>query len=170
MVARVYGGAVKRGLRVFFAACAVATAPACSGRAGSDACASPVAERIDPKSSQHVLPGGQTPSYLTDPPTSGAHRPGPPPGAVVDTEIDKPTQVGILESGVVLVQYRDDAARSQLAALARGQKGRVTVAPNHALPSKIVATAWLFKMKCKAFDAADLRSFVNAHTQKAPTH
>ena len=132
------------------------------------ACMGPTAERIDPNSSQHVLPGASEPLYLTNPPTSGPHKAGPSLPPVVETELDKPTQVGALEGGTVLLQYSGvaSATRQRVIDLAKGHD--VVVAPNSSLPNKIVATAWLFKLSCNEFSASDLRSFIDAHAGKAP--
>jgi hypothetical protein len=141
-------------------------------RTGGAPCDEPVAERIDPNSSQHVLPGGPVPAYLTNPPTSGAHRLPPPSEVVLKTELDKPAQVAILEAGAVLIQYDDisDDDTAELAELAIGRGGDVVVAPNDSLPSKIVATAWLYKLECKKLRLADLRSFIDDHAKKEPAH
>src|SRR3954471_11287767 len=77
--------------------------PAC-GHHGS-ACEPATAEAIDPLSSQHLLPGAPEPAYNTNPPTSGAHRPGPLPGEVLTSPLEKPAQVAALEGGQVLIQY-----------------------------------------------------------------
>src|SRR5690242_8829353 len=68
------------------------------------ACGAPIAEPIDPLSSQHLLPGAPEPHYTTDPPTSGAHRPGPLPPPVLNSPLDRPAQVAALEGGTVLIQ------------------------------------------------------------------
>ena len=141
----------------------------CGGGGGkaSAACSAEVREAFDPNSLQHVLPGGRVPEYLTNPPTSGPHVPGPALSGVRTDVLDKPTQVGALEAGSVLLQHRDldEASRKQLQALA-GQQ--VIVAPNPDLPDKVVATAWVTKQACSSVDIAALDAFVAAHRGKGP--
>jgi hypothetical protein len=126
-----------------------------------------VREAFDPNSLQHVLPGGRVPEYLTNPPTSGPHVPGPPLKGVRTDVLDKPSQVGALEAGDVLIQHRDldDASRKRLEALAGDQ---VIVAPNPDLPAEVVATAWVTKQSCSSVDSAALNAFITAHRGKGP--
>jgi len=136
----------------------------------SDAeCGQPFAEMIDPNSSQHLLPGAPEPTYLSDPPTSGAHRPGEYSPSRPLAPISRAVQVTLLEQGEVLVQYRGvpSATETNLRAFARRAE-RVTVAPNRSLKKPIVATAWLWKMECDSFDADALRDFVDAHQPAQP--
>jgi hypothetical protein len=137
------------------------------GTKASAACSAEVREAFDPNSLQHVLPGGRAPEYLTNPPTSGPHVPGPALSGVRTDVLDKPTQVGALEAGSVLLQHRDldDASRQQLEALAGDQ---VIVAPNPDLPAKVVATAWVTKQTCSSVDAAAVNAFIAAHRGKGP--
>lgn len=81
--------------------------------------------------------------------------------------LSRPRQVGHLEAGGVLLQYRDlDAAElDRLTALAGG---RVVVAPNPLLPDRVVATAWLRKEICSAVDVSELESFVSSNLGHGP--
>jgi uncharacterized membrane protein len=140
---------------------------ACGSSGGATATCQPAhAEALNP-SLNHVLAGSPEPQYTTDPPTSGPHTPGAPPASVLTSPLSRPSQVGALESGDVLLQYRDLSAaeRSQLERLAASN---VVVAPNPALPDRIVATAWLFKQTCTAVDTATLRTFVHEHAGHGP--
>lgn len=132
-------------------------------------CGTPFAEAIDPNSSQHLLPGAPEPRYLTDPPTSGAHRPGSFSQGKIFAPIARAVQVTLLEQGEVLVQYRGvpKDTETNLRTFARRAE-RVTVAPNRSLKKPIVATAWLWKMECQSFDADALRDFVEAHQPEQP--
>jgi hypothetical protein len=113
----------------------------------------------------HVLPGASEPDYTSDPPTSGPHQPSPAISGVADEPIARPVQVGLLEAGRVLVQHRDDADAVALADLAGGD---VVVAPNPELDSRVVATAWTWKLTCDDVDLADLRSFADARAGQGP--
>ena len=136
--------------------------PACGG--GDPAsCAKPVHEQLDPRSTQHLFPNAPEPTYLTEPPTSGPHRLGNAPTGVLDSPIDRPRQVAMLENGAVLLQWRGLSSADQ-AALARLAGGQVTVAPNPGLRrSGVVATAWTWKDTCRAVDTTALRRFIQAH-------
>ena len=136
--------------------------------ASAPGCRAPVQEALDPHSTQHLFPGAAEPAYLTDPPTSGPHRLGPPPTGVVAAPISRPVQVAMLELGYVIIQYRP--APSGVPAALAGLAGLlVTVAPGPAvppLPAPIVATAWTWKLACGSADPAALQAFIAAHRGK----
>ena len=136
---------------------------ASSGDGG--ACGTVVDEPLDPGSTQHLLPGAPEPTYITDPPTSGAHRSGTPPRGVVDQPLARTVHVGVLERGGVVVQYRDPGDAPALRALGGEQ---VVVAPHPTLPAPVVATAWRKKLTCTAVDVDALRSFVRDHAGDGP--
>jgi hypothetical protein len=148
--------------RLLLCVLVVVALPACNGH--GSACDAPVAETIDPLSSQHVLPGAPEPRYSTNPPTSGAHRPGPLPGQVLTEPLDRPAQVSALEGGQVLIQYRriTPEDRRKLTTLAH-RYDHVTVAPGRDLPAKVVATAWLYMQQCKRVDRGALQDFITTH-------
>lgn len=131
----------------------------------AEGCGTIVEEQLDPQSGRHLLPGAPVPPYLSDPPTSGAHTSGgvPEPG-VLDAPIDPPTQVHVLESGLVLVQFGSGEVTEQeleaLTKLAAGN-GQIIVAPHDSLPAPVVATAWVHKMLCEDVDADALTEFAS---------
>lgn len=135
-------------------------------------CADPVAERLDPASSQHLLPGADG-EYPSSAPTSGAHRSGNHPTGVLSQPIPRPVQVALLEEGGVIVQYTDAvsaSARRDIKAFVRANEG-VTSAPALASPeADIVVTAWQYKMRCGDFDADAFADFVKAHLDKTAAH
>ena len=133
------------------------------------ACAAEVAYPIDPGSGQHILPGSPEPTYNTDPPTSGAHAPGNHPSGALAEPIARPVQVGMLEGGHVLVQFRDAGLREALAPFA-SPKGGVTVAPNPSMDAPIVVTAWLYSMRCQRVEGTAIDAFITAHLGKNPGH
>jgi drug/metabolite transporter (DMT)-like permease len=137
---------------------------ACQGE-GAGACGRVVEEPLDPRSPHHLLPGAEEPPYNSDPPTSGAHRTGALPSGAVDQPLPRPVQVGLLEQGQVLVQYREPADRKAVEVLARG---RVVVAPNPGLSAPIVATAWRHKLTCAAPDFDALRDFARDYGGRGP--
>ena len=139
---------------------------ACAGASSSSACQPAHSEPLNP-ALNHVLGGATEPGYTTDPPTSGPHTPGALPQGVLTQPLSRPAQVGALEAGDVLLQYRDlsDKERNDLAQLVAD---KVVVAPNPDLPARVVATAWLNKQTCTSVDAAALRGFVRAHAGRGP--
>ena len=144
-------------------ALAVGMLGACNGGGGASACGDPEPQRIDPRSSQHLLPGAPEPRYNTNPPTSGAHRPGPIPDNVLTSPMPKPEQVALLEAGHVLVQYRSAADGRALRSVARAE---THIAPGSGLPAPVVATAWLWMMRCDSVDKSAIEKFVDAHAQQ----
>jgi drug/metabolite transporter (DMT)-like permease len=154
---------------LFLASCAGdgSAPPTTASSVAAAPCGPVVEEPLDPGSSRHVLPGAEEPTYVTDPPTSGAHRSGPFPRGAVDQPVPRPVQVGVLEEGGVIIQYRAPADAAALVPLAGDL---VVVAPAPALPDTVVATAWRTKLSCTAVDAAALRTFVLEHRGRGPDH
>ncbi|MGH2686991.1 MAG: EamA family transporter, partial [Actinomycetota bacterium] len=123
-------------------------------------CDEPVDEAADPTSSVHVLPGAPEPEYTTDPPTSGPHQAVGEVEPVQSDPMPRPVQVGVLESGRVLVQYGPDIDGEALTSLRAVAGDEVVLAPNNDLPAPVVATAWLRKMTCDGVDTAAIERFV----------
>lgn len=144
----------------------------CGGDAGSDSalpksgCGPEVRERLDARSSVHLIGDVPEPKYETDPPTSGPHRLGLWPKGVLDRPIDRDKQVAMLEGGAVLLQHHglDAAEQRRLEALAGAD---VTVAPDPAVPDGgVIATAWLHKLTCRGVESAALRGFADRWSGK----
>lgn len=138
----------------------------CGTGGASEGCGPDRRESLD-SNLGHVLPGAPEPRYLTDPPTSGPHQPGPPIAGVVDEPIAPPLQVGLLEEGSVLIQHRDldAAAERELDALA---SDTVVVAPDPDLGDPIVATAWVHKLTCSTVDTDALQQFIDDRVGGGP--
>jgi hypothetical protein len=87
----------------------------------------------------------------------------------IDHAISRPVQVGILERGDVVIQYRPDAVDpADLESLASGADSRVVIAPNADLPEPVVATAWLYKRTCDHPATEALQAFVDARVGHGP--
>ncbi|HVM63949.1 MAG TPA: DUF3105 domain-containing protein [Acidimicrobiales bacterium] len=129
------------------ALCAVPAAGCSAGGGTAGGCTGPRHEALDIRSTIHLLPGAPEPPYSTDPPTSGAHRVGYYPSGVNAAAIARPTQVALLEKGFVIVQYRSAPAAAALAPLAAASP-YVAVAPDPTLPNAVVATSWLYDLRC----------------------
>ena len=153
---------------VLLGACASSSDPSTI----SAGCANPHHDPLDPTSVVHVLPGAPAPRYLRDPPTSGAHQ-----VAVLSQfqgarsePISRPQQVGLLEKGQVVVQYRPSpGAAEALASLTAD--ARVTLAPAPDLGPAVAATAWTWGIECSttsATSASALRRFITTHAGHGP--
>jgi len=145
------------------------TLSACSGGAASG-CSRVVRHDVADDSQLHVIPTADV-VYATDPPTSGPHSPGPLPGIYVRT-LSRPAQVGVLERGDIVIQFRPDVVSgTSLGALVTD---RVVLMPNPDLGHDIVLTAWAHRMECNAdsLDADDLdpfADFISSRTDQGPT-
>jgi drug/metabolite transporter (DMT)-like permease len=139
---------------------------ACGGGGGASACQPAHSEPLNP-ALNHVLVGAAEPAYTTDPPTSGPHTPGASLHGVLTQPLSRPTQDGALEAGEVLLQYRD-LSPDEVKKLSDLASDKVVVAPNPALPDRVVATAWLFKQTCSGVDAEALRGFVRTRAGHGP--
>ncbi|MDP9070588.1 MAG: DUF3105 domain-containing protein [Actinomycetota bacterium] len=140
-------------------------APRPTASTGSAPCGAEVEEPLDPRSTQHLLPGAPEPAYANDPPTSGPHQVARVPSGVQAQPLPRPVQVGLLEEGFVLVQHRDlpDRDTEQLQGLATEM---VVVAPLTGPGPPVVATAWRRRLSCTTVDLAALRAFIAAHRGK----
>ncbi len=149
--------------------CIAAIVVGCSGSDGSSACGNARRQQAQPDSSRHLIAGAPDPSYVTDPPTSGPHVPMPDDTFVYDEALPKVAQVGILEWGGVLVQYRpgdiDAEGRAALEALAGDG---IVVAPAPELAEPVIASAWVHLLSCDAVDTDALRSFAEEFRNKSP--
>ena len=140
------------------------------GETSAGGCGRARHDSLDPMSVLHVLAGAPEPHYLEDPPTSGAHQ-----VAVVSlfrgtqlTPISRPQQVGLLEKGQVVIQYRsvDVAPLAPLAA-----DPYVTLAPSSSPKTGVTATAWRWSISCGSSGpqaVSALRSFVRLHEAHGP--
>jgi Protein of unknown function (DUF3105) len=150
-------------------------AAGCSGAQGLAAggCAPVHHDPLDIRSTLHLLPGAPDPPYSTNPPTSGAHRVGYYPRGVVTTPIPRPTQVALLESGFVVVQYQSSLGTDAVAALSplTTASPYVTLAPDPSLPNPVVATSWVHDLRCAGVGpsaVAALRTFVAQRVGHGP--
>jgi hypothetical protein len=145
---------------------------ACGSSDGSSTAGGCTAARTEPEAPDsliHVLPGAE-PSYPTDPPTSGPHQGWTAP-AVLNRELSRPEQVGVLEVGDVLVQYRPtDIAADELGAITASLPPRTHLAPNSELPQPVILTAWLTKQSCETLDADALARFAAEFTDRVQAH
>ena len=159
----------RQGLRWGASALLLAATLGACGRGGGEeavprkACDPVSEEPLDPRSTQHLLPGAPEPAYQGDPPTSGPHLVGVAPAGVLHEPLPRPVQVAVLEAGGVVVQHHGlaDRERARVEELADGQA--VVVSPAPRLPAPVVATAWRHRLTCRGVDVGALRAFVAAY-------
>tara|TARA_B110000008_G_scaffold9399_1_gene9144 strand:- start:35 stop:550 length:516 start_codon:yes stop_codon:yes gene_type:complete len=110
----------------------------------------------------HVLVDTPT-EYLSDPPTSGPHKVWIAP-RFITRQLSPSEQLGILERGDVLVQYKPSAVTdSQISTWKTTVSERAHLAPNSDLPSDFVMTAHLTKQICTDLTTAAINRFVEAN-------
>lgn len=134
---------------------------------GSPGACTEIREAADPASFLHVIDPASA-QFLTDPPTSGPHVSGALPTGVLDEAIEPAIQVSILESGSALIQYGPDLTADELETVLSLSGPDVVIAPGDNLPSRIVATAWTWKLTCSSPDATALSDFVDRRRSDAP--
>lgn len=134
---------------------------------GSRGCGPVRREPLDPRS-VHLLPGAADPGYRTDPPTSGPHLPSPSTQAVRTDPISAPVQVGLLEEGGVVLQFRALSSTDRAALEGLAGDG-ITVAPAGGSDGpEVIATAWVTKQECEELDLGALRRFADDHLDRGP--
>lgn len=138
---------------------------ACGGSDGAAAICSPE-ERIIEPSSLHVI-GDTEVVYESSPPTSGPHQVPAPTGGVRTDPLSEPLQVGALESGAVILQYRPDTAPAAVAGLEDlARADGVVVMPAAAALDEgatVAFTAWGVRQLCSAVDADAAEDFIGDH-------
>lgn len=152
---------------------AVTTVASC-GESDASGCGPPRRQQAQSDSLVHVLPGQPDPTYLSSPPTSGPHTAIPRGVTVYKEPLSRAAQVGVLERGDVLVQYRPDRTDattiSALEALAGPNDGPgAIVAPNSELSDPIIASAWLYLQSCTSLQEDRLRAFISDRAGKGPS-
>ena len=133
----------------------------------SGSCGDVITDPVDPASLNHVVVDGPEPSYVVDPPSSGAHQPLELDERVLSERLSRPEQVGLLEGGAVLIQHRG-LADGDVAELEELAGPDVYVAPNPDLPAPVVATAWVHTLACAKVDAGALADFVSQFAGQGP--
>ena len=150
--------------RLFFLLLALASAflIACASENDAKGCQQAIGEPRAADYLLHVLADTKT-QYLSDPPTSGPHKVWIAP-RVIAKQLSPSEQVGILEHGDVLIQYKPRAVTSsQIATWETTISERAHLAPNSGLPSDFVMTAHLTKQICTQLTTAAINRFADAN-------
>lgn len=117
----------------------------------------------------HLLPG-QTPSYSSNPPASGAHNPNPQPRGIYDTPIDVTMEVHSLEHGYVVIHYNGIPSDQlqQLQDIVSRDPFKMILSPYPSMPYKISLTAWDHLQTCAGVDTQAIASFVAQFRNQGP--
>jgi Protein of unknown function (DUF3105) len=117
----------------------------------------------------HLLPG-QTPSYSSNPPASGAHNPNPQARGIYDTPIDVTMEVHSLEHGYVIIHYNaiPSGQLQQLQDIVSRDPFKMILSPYPSMPYKISLTAWDHLQTCTGVDPQAIASFVAQFRNNGP--
>jgi Protein of unknown function (DUF3105) len=117
----------------------------------------------------HLLPG-QTPSYSSDPPASGAHNPNPQPRGIYDAPIDVTMEVHSLEHGYVIIHYNGIPSDQlkQLQDIVSRDPFKMILSPYPSMPYKVSLTAWDHLETCTGVDTQAIASFVAQFRNNGP--
>jgi hypothetical protein len=119
----------------------------------------------------HIDASSPTPTYNSDPPTSGPHSPSAFPCGIYRQPVPDVSQVHDLEHGVVVVQYEPTLPveqRDLLEDYARDAGTHIIVAPREGMDSPIVLTAWTKRLALATADRDDIAIFYDAFAQFGP--
>ena len=156
--------------------------PACSDDSGSKFQAAQIAAPTSdpdietfPSEGQEHVDVGTTVTYLTDPPTSGAHYPSPQDGGYFETAIAAGYLVHSLEHGAVVIYYNPatvtDPQKDSLKALAAAHPGiysQVVCVPRSDALYPIILTAWTHRLRLAAYDQSRIDGFIALYLGQGP--
>jgi len=116
------------------------------------------------------LTAGETPTYHTNPPTSGTHNPVPLPAGVYDANADVTQLVHSLEHGYIIMYYNDlpQDQINQLVNLQRSDPYKMIVAPYTNMSSRVALVAWDHMQLCDGVNEQAIRSFTAQFRNQGP--
>lgn len=117
----------------------------------------------------HLVPG-QTPTYTSNPPASGAHNPNPQDRGIYDNPIDVTMEVHSLEHGYVIIHYNGIPADqlNQLKDIVSRDPYKMILSPYPSMQYKISLTAWDHLQTCTGIDTQAIASFVAQFRNQGP--
>lgn len=141
--------------------------PVASGQVALGTC-SPI--ETPPDGGRDHLQPGQTPSYTSNPPASGAHNPNPQPPGIYDSPIDPTMEVHSLEHGYVIIHYNGIPSDQlqQLKDLVSRDPRKMILSPYPSMPYKVTMIAWDHLQTCTGVSGQDISSFVAEFRDQGP--
>lgn len=139
---------------------------ACGDDSPKAECGPSTVEQVDSRL-YHLLPTSPSPSYLTDPPTSGPHVSGLRVTGVQSRVLTGIEQVSTLELNIVIVQYGSKLAADDRAGLERLAGDEVTVAPSGVDDDRVIVTGWMTKMTCAGSNPDAVTAFIAAYRKSS---
>ena len=119
----------------------------------------------------HIESPSNTVRYNSDPPTSGTHLSQPAVWGAYDTPVEKQALIPNLEHGGVVIQYGDNVAAAEVAAInsfySNDPQGLI-VAALPKLGGKIALTAWTTLAVCPTYNSNAFDAFIDAFRFKGP--
>lgn len=115
--------------------------------------------RLRDEGHDHIPPGSPTPSYRTEPPTSGAHV-DPPYQQADGAYAQTPEEINVvhaLEHGRLAIQYSpelDEDAQLELKGLFDTMYGAALLFPNGEMPYEVAAATWTNLLGCPSYEGA----------------
>jgi hypothetical protein len=129
----------------------------------------PPGEAIPTLEAIHIPPG-ETATYNSNPPTSGAHYAVAAPWGIHNQAPKDEALVHNLEHGGIIISYNPDQIGGQTLEDLRSQtrelsqiNPRVVLTPRANLESAIALTAWGYLQPLDSYDASAVRAFYDAH-------
>ena len=126
-------------------------------------------ERFASQGNVHVALGTSTPSYNSDPPTSGWHTPDLAPwGTYVEPQSDQRLLHNMEDGGVVLwyevgTPEENEVHVAALQEVVAGRYSRFVIAPREGMPTPYAMTAWQRLERFDAVDAVAMQAFLAAY-------
>lgn len=138
----------------------------CGDDTPSADCGPSTVEQVDSRL-YHLLPSSPSPSYLTDPPTSGPHVSGLRVTGVQNRALTGIEQVSTLELNIVIVQYGSAISADDRAGLERLAGDQVTVAPSGKDDDRVIVTGWMTKMTCVGASPDAVTAFIASYRKSS---
>ncbi|MGB8646629.1 MAG: DUF3105 domain-containing protein [Anaerolineae bacterium] len=116
------------------------------------------------------LVAGETPTYHTNPPSSGTHNPNPLPAGVYSTMVDVTAEVHSQEHGYIIIHYNGISSSEiqALEQLVERDPRKMILSPYPNMDYKLTLTAWNHLQVCNGVNAQAITSFVGLYRDHGP--
>ncbi len=139
-----------------------------SGTAVANATCGPI-QNIPDEGNAHITPG-ETPTYQSIPPSSGAHNPNPLPAGIYSSPVDVTMEVHSEEHGYIIIHYNGITSGeiNQLQQLVQRDPRKLILSPYPGMNYKVSLTAWDHLQTCNGVNEQAINSFVAEFRDKGP--